>query len=183
MPLEPVIEEIVKKGQQRVSEIKSEAEKEVEKIVVEAEEKAKEILKKARDTAENEVERLRKQEISSINLEMKREELNRRKEVLEAVYEKLVEKVKSMDKEEKKKLMEKLLKANEKEGYRVYSNKEDEEIVKSISKMEYAGNIECIGGVVLESADGQFRINLTFDEMLSTLFESKMKEVSEILFK
>jgi V/A-type H+-transporting ATPase subunit E len=166
-----------------VAEIKSEAEKEVEKIVEEAKEKAAEILKKTREAAESEAERLRKQEISSVNLEMKREELNRRKEVLEEVYAKLVEKVKAMPPEDKKKLAEKLLKENEQEGYRVYSNKDDEEMIKSLTKMPYAGNIDCIGGIVIESEDGQFRVNLTFDEMLATLYESKMKEVSEILFK
>jgi V/A-type H+-transporting ATPase subunit E len=182
MPLEPVIEEITRKGYQRVSEIRSEAEKEVEKILSEAKEAASDILKKSRESAESEAERLRRQEISSINLEMKREELNRRKEVLEEVYTKLVDRVKSMSADERKSLLEKILKQNEMEGYRVYSNKQDEEIVKSITKMPFAGNIDCIGGVVIESDDGQFRINLTFDEMLASLFERKMKEVSEILF-
>lgn len=183
MPLEPIIEEITRKGQLRVSEIRSEAEREASKIIEEAKEKSEELLKKAREEAEREAERLRKQEIAAVNLELKREELNKKKEVLDEVYSKLIERLRNMDDEEKKKILSKIIEKHGRDGYRVYSNKEDESIVRELTSMEYAGNIHCVGGVIIESPDGSFRINMTFDELVKGIYESKMKEVSDMLFR
>ncbi len=186
MPLDVLIEEIYKKGEEQVKKIKDEAGKEAEKIIADAKEKAEEILKKAKEDAEKEAERLKKQEVSSVNLEMKRLLLNKRKEVLEMVFGLVEEKIKSMDPETRKKLLATLIKKNASPGMVVYSNKDDEEIVKEIinevGDLSYGGNIDCIGGVILESADGEVRINLTYDEMLQQLYEQKMSEVSKILF-
>ncbi len=182
MPLEPIIEEIVRKGHQQVSEITRSAEEEAEKIIVEANDESKEILKKARREAEKEAERLRRQEISGINLEMKKEELLRKREVVEKVYQLLVEKVENLSDSEREKLLKKILDKYKNEDYLIYSSKRDEKIVRKISKLEYAGNIDCIGGVILESRDGEYRINLTFDNLLREVYESKMKEVYEKLF-
>ncbi|HDN74175.1 MAG TPA: V-type ATP synthase subunit E, partial [Archaeoglobus sp.] len=72
-------------------------------------------------------------------------------------------------------------------GMLVFSNKSDEDVVKSLIKelnldLEYSGNIECLGGVVLETANREVRINLTFDEILDQIYEQKLSEVSKILF-
>lgn len=182
MPLEPVIEEIIRKGQQKVTEIRRSGEEEAEKIIIQAKDEAKEILKNARENAEKEAERLRRQEISGINLEMKKEELARKREVVEKVYQKLVEKLNNLDDAERETLLKSLLKNYEGKDYVVYSSKRDEEIVKKITEMEYGGNIDCIGGVILESKDGEFRVNLTFDNFVQEVYESKMKEIYDKLF-
>jgi len=187
MALESVINEIYKKGDQEVQKIKEEAEKEAERIIAEAKEKAEEILRKAKEDAEKEAERLRRQEISSVKLEMKRQMLNKQKEILEAVFETLKQRLQDMDLETKKKIVTALLKNYATSGMIVYSNKKDEDLVKSIIQelqldVKYGGNIECLGGVVLESEDGDVRLNLTFDELLNQLYEQKMSEVAKILF-
>jgi len=184
MALEVVVEEIRKKGSEQAKEILDNAKAEAEKIISEAKEKAEEILKKGRDEGESDAERLKKQEISSLNLEMKRLLLNKRKEVIEEVYKLVEEKVKSMSADEKKKLLNALITKNASEGSIIYSNKDDEPIVKEIigENVKYGGNIDCIGGVIIESSDGVVRLNLTFDEMLKQLYEQKMGEVSKMLF-
>ncbi|AEA46335.1 V-type ATP synthase subunit E [Archaeoglobus veneficus] len=186
MALEVIIEEIRKKGDEEVRRIKGEAESEAEKIIAEAKEKAEEILKKAKEEAEKEAERLRRQEISGVNLEMKRLLLNKRKEALETVYEIVQDRIKQMDTETKKKLLENLIKKNAVGEMVVYSNKDDEpvvrEVISDMADLKYGGNIDCLGGVILESPDGEVRINLTFDELLKQLYEQKMSEVSKILF-
>ncbi|MCD6494067.1 MAG: V-type ATP synthase subunit E [Archaeoglobaceae archaeon] len=187
MPLESIIQEIYQKGEEQVKKLMEEAEKESEQIIAEAKAEAEEILRKAREEAEKESERLRKQEVSSVNLEMKRLLLNKQKELLETVFELTKQKIKEMDSGEKKKLLEALLKKNAESGMIVYSNKDDEAVVKEVIKnlgkdLKYGGNINCLGGVVLESPDGEVRLNLTFDELLAQLYEQKMSEVSKILF-
>ncbi|RUM34219.1 MAG: V-type ATP synthase subunit E [Archaeoglobus sp.] len=186
MPLEVVIEEIQKKGGEQVQQIINEAKAEAEEIIAEAKAEAEEIINKAREDAEKEAERYRRQEISSVNLEMKRLLLNKRKEVLEEVFKLVEDRIKKMDPEEKKRLLSKLIDSCELEEAVVYSNKDDENAVREVISgkkgYRYGGNIDCLGGVILESTDGEVRINLTFDDLLAQVYENKMSEVSKILF-
>ncbi len=187
MPLDKVIQEIYQKGDEEVKRIKEEAEAEAKRIVDEAQEKAKDILRKAREDAEREAEALRRREISSVSLEMKRLMLNKQKEILDEVFEFLKKRIKEMDLETKRKLLRRLIEANATEGMRVYSAREDEELVKNIINelklnLSYAGNIDCLGGVILESPDGEIVVDLTFDKILSRVQELKVGEVSKILF-
>lgn len=186
MSLDTLVEEIRKKSDDQVKEIKDEGQKEADSIISEAKEEANKILEDARKDAEDEAERLRRQEVSGLNLEMKREALAKRKELPEQVFEKLQEKVKGMDADTKKKLISSLIKNNASSGDVIYSNKDDESIVKdvvsSINDVEYGGNVDCLGGVIVESKGGEVRINLTFDEMLNQLYDDKMNEVTKILF-
>jgi len=184
MALEAIVEEIHRKGDEQARAIKEKSQKQADKIISEAKDKAEEILRKARAEAETEAERLKKQEISSVNLEMKRSLLNKKKEIIEEVFELAKEKVSSMDAGEKKKLLNALISKNAVENSVVYSSKEDESLVKEIlpKGVSYGGTIDCIGGVIIESSDGILRLNLTFDEMLNQLFDQKMGEVSKTLF-
>jgi V/A-type H+-transporting ATPase subunit E len=187
MPLESVLEEINKKGEEEVRKIKEETEKEVERILAEAKEDAEEILKKAREEAEKETEALRRQEISSVNLEMKRMMLSKQKEIVEHVFELLQQRVREMDNETRKKVIKALLSKNASPKMLVYSRKEDEDIVKSAIEelkldVNYAGNVDCLGGIILEDPSGEVRINLTFDELISQIYDQKLSEVSKILF-
>ena len=187
MPLDKVLQEIQQKGEEEVRRIREEAEKEAERILAEAKAEAEEILKKAREEAEKEAEALRKQEISSVKLEMKREMLNVQKEILEEVFNLLKQRVREMDEETKKKVLKTLLENNAADGMIVYSRAEDEKLVKDLIKelklnVKYGGSVECIGGVILEDASGDVRINLTFDELVNQVYEQKMSEISKILF-
>lgn len=186
MTLDTLVEEIRKKSDDQVKEIKEEGQKEADRIIAEAKEESNKILEDARKEAEDEAERLKRQEVSGLNLEMKREALAKRKELPEQVFEKLQEKVKEMDAETKKNLLSNLIKNNASAGNVVYSNKDDEgivkEVVSDIKDVEYGGNIDCLGGVIVESEGGEVRINLTFDEMLNQLYDEKMNEVTKILF-
>jgi len=186
MPLEAVIEEIQKIGEEEIRKIKEEAKNEAEKIISDAKAEAEEILRKAKEEAEKEAERYKKQEISSVNLEMKRLLLNKKKEILEEVIKIVEDRIRKMDPDTKRKLLENLIKSNADGEMVVYSNKDDEplvrEIISGMSNLKYGGNIDCLGGVILESIDGEVRINLTFDELLKQLYDQKMSEVSKILF-
>lgn len=186
MALENVINEIYEKGRQEVQKIKEEAEKEAEKITAEAKDRAEDILRRASEDGEKEADRLRRQEISSVKLEMKRQMLDVQKKILDSVFDALKQRIKEMDVEARRKLTESLLRSAT-PGMLVYSRREDEDLVKSIIQemrldVKYGGNVECLGGIILESEDGEVRLNLTFDELLNRLYELKIGEVAKILF-
>jgi V/A-type H+-transporting ATPase subunit E len=64
---------------------------------------------------------------------------------------------------------------------RVFSNKNDESIVKRISRLEYGGTIRCSGGIMLENEDGTVIHDLTFDTLLKSVREQSLKQLLEIL--
>jgi V/A-type H+-transporting ATPase subunit E len=186
MPLDNVIGEIYEKGKEQVENILKEAEKEAESIINEAKREAEEILRKAREEAEKEAQNLRKQEVSSVSLEMKRLYLNKQKELLESVFDLARQRIREMGESDRKKLLEELIAKNAQDGMAVYSREEDEKVVREIlsrldKKLEYGGNVNCLGGIILENSEEGIRINLTFDEILNQLFEQEMGEVSKIL--
>ncbi|MCD4704024.1 MAG: hypothetical protein K8R64_07010 [Methanosarcinaceae archaeon] len=55
-------------------------------------------------------------------------------------------------------------------------------MVKKLSSLEYAGNIDCIGGVVIENEDGTIRLDYRYDVILKNVYEHSLKNTSEILF-
>ncbi|MFN3384287.1 MAG: V-type ATP synthase subunit E [Archaeoglobaceae archaeon] len=187
MPLETILKEITRKGEEEVRRIEEETRKEVDKIIKEAKAEAEAILKRAKEEAEKEGEALRKQEISSLNLELKRAMLAKQKEITEEVFKLLRKKVLEMDESTRKGILKTLITKNAKNGMKIFVRKEDETLVKVILKelklnLTIAGNITALGGVILEDPSGEVRINLTFDELLSQLYEKKIGEVAKILF-
>jgi V/A-type H+-transporting ATPase subunit E len=46
----------------------------------------------------------------------------------------------------------------------------------------FGGTIECVGGVVIESADGSRRIDLRFETILADIWRDSIKEVAEVLW-
>jgi len=187
MPLDTVLKEIKLKGEEEVKRIEEETRKEVEKIINEAKADAEALLKKARDEAEKEGEALRKQEISSLNLEMKRTLLAKQKEITDEVFKLLRKKIAEMDDKTRKGIIKTLIEKNAKDNMNLYVRKEDEKIVKEVLKdlkmhLKIAGHISALGGIILEDPSGEVRINLTFDELLNQLYEKKLNEVAKVLF-
>jgi V/A-type H+-transporting ATPase subunit E len=64
---------------------------------------------------------------------------------------------------------------------KVYSNKRDEAFITSLAS-KYGGNLDIIGGAVVESSDGALRYDLTYETLAREVFNNRMKEVSRILF-
>ncbi|MCX8172330.1 MAG: V-type ATP synthase subunit E family protein [Archaeoglobaceae archaeon] len=187
MPLEQVLQEITKKGEEEVKRIEAESKKEVEKILAEAKAEAELILRKAREEVEKEGEALRRQEISNLNLELKRTILAKQKEITEEVFRRLRQKINEMDVKTRKAILKKLISKNAKEGMNIYVRREDEVLVGEILQdlnlnLKIVGNISALGGIVLEEESGEVRVNLTFDEFLSELYEKKLAEVAKVLF-
>ncbi|MCS7119064.1 MAG: V-type ATP synthase subunit E family protein [Archaeoglobaceae archaeon] len=187
MSLEAVLREITMKGNEEVKKIEEEAKKEVEKIILEAKTEAETLLKKAKEEAEKEGEALRKQEISSLNLEMKRLMLAKQKKITDEVFTLLKQKIVDMDEKTRKSILKAIIEKNAKHNMKLYVRKEDEKIVKEILKelklsLKIAGNISVLGGIVLEDPGGEVRINLTFDELLIQLYEKRLNEVAKVLF-
>ncbi|WP_370572785.1 V-type ATP synthase subunit E [Methanomethylovorans sp.] len=182
MGLEMVVKDIMDAASAEVSRIKSEADAEVLQIVVEAKDEAKRIMGESLAKAEDDIKRMKQQEISSANLEVKRTLLNARKEVLEEVYDRTFAAISSLPEAKNKEILKVILTNNEVKGKKIYSNAKSEKLVRELSSLEYAGNINCAGGVVIENEDGTIRLDYTYDVILKGVNEQFLKQTSDILF-
>lgn len=183
MSLQSVKEDILKKGMEKAEQIKKDGLREKEEILKLANEKIAELKKRKEQEIKSYEEKTKKQEISSAELEVKRTKLIMQKELLDLAFEKTKEKLAMFSKEENEKLLKAIITKHENEGKRIYFAKKDEEIIKKLSKLKYAGNINCIGGIMIESEDGTIRNDYTFDTLLKEIYDKKLKEVHAILFK
>lgn len=182
MGLEAIVKEIKAKGKAEADTISKEAKKEASQIIADAQSRAEKIAEAKKKAVAAEIQRLKQQELSSANLEVKRSLLNARKEVLDIVYDKSVEGVKNFPADKNKELLKVIIEQNEAGNSKIYSRSEDKAVVKKLTKLKHAGEIDCIGGVVIETEDGTVYLDFKYDTILKDTSEQSLKQVSDILF-
>jgi len=181
MALDAVVDDILAANKSKVEEINAETEQEVARILNEARERAAEIKSRKEAESDSAVEALERREISSANLETKRAELNVNKDLMEQASLKLLEAVSKLPKKDNEALIKKLLEPYDLKDMKVYSSKKDQTFVSSLAP-NYGGNIDTVGGVVVENKDGSIRFDHTYETLASEVFSKSMKDVSETLF-
>jgi V/A-type H+-transporting ATPase subunit E len=181
MALDAVVEDILASSKGKVAEIQSQGDAEVARILGEARNRAAEIKSRKETEVANAIAAMERREISSAHLDIKRSELNVHKISLEKVRDGLIDSLKKLPKKENEALLKKLLTPYNLKDMKVYSSKRDETFVSSLAP-NYGGNLDILGGVVVESMDGSLRYDLTYETLAREVFNSHMKEVSRILF-
>jgi V/A-type H+-transporting ATPase subunit E len=180
MGLEVVVKAVLAKGEEEANHIKQEGIEEANVIKTDAEIMARNILAEKREHTAEQIEHKKSMEAASTNLEMKRGLLNVQKEILDETYEDAKRALLALPESERETILKSLLESQT-EFQRVYSNKQDEPIVRRIAQLEYGGNINCVGGIMLENDDGTVTRDLTFESILESVRENSLKQVSEIL--
>mgnify|MGYP000333175000 CR=1 FL=1 len=191
MSLETVVEDIRDEARERAKEIRSDAESRAEEIVADAEADAEEIRSDAEADAEREIEREREQRLSSAKLEAKQMRLEARRDALEDVRETVESEIADIDGDDREELTRALIDAAADEfdadsDVSVYGRADDEALISDILNdydgYEYAGEHDCLGGVVVESETSRVRVNNTFDSVVDDAWENNLKEISARLF-
>ena len=192
MTLETVAEDIREQARARGEEIREEAEADAEELLEVAEADAEEIREEILGDADRQIEQEREQRLSSANLEAKQERLEARRDVLGSVRTAVEEKIATLEGDEREELTRALLGAaateiDSEEGVEVYGRAGDqaliEEILDDYDGFEYAGEYDCLGGVVVESGESRVRIKNTFDSILEEVWEDNLREISDRLFE
>ena len=153
MALDAVVEAVLATSKDKVAQITGEADQEVARILNEARERAAEIKSRKEAEVGHTVEAIERREISSANLEVKRSELNVHKDLLEQARVKLLGKLENLPKKDNEAMLTKLLEPYDLKAMKVFSNKRDEAFISSLAP-NYGGNLDIIGGAVIESSDG-----------------------------
>ncbi|ADJ13773.1 V-type ATP synthase subunit E [Halalkalicoccus jeotgali] len=192
MSLETVAEDIREEARARAREIEADAEERAEAIVAEAEADAAEIEAEREREVEREIAQEREQRLSSANLQAKQKRLEARRDVLEDVRERVEAEIAGIEGERREELTDELLAAaaeefDEDASVEIYGRADDEAMIaallESYDGYEFAGEYDCLGGVVAESEASRVRVNNTFDSVLEDVWEDNLKEASTRLFE
>jgi V/A-type H+-transporting ATPase subunit E len=191
MSLDTVVADIREEARARADEIVAEAEAQADDIRSEAEADAETIRAERDREVEREIAQEREQQLSSAKLQAKQERLEARRDVLEEVREGVEAEIAGIE-EGREELTRALLEDaaaefDDEETVTVYGRAEDQSLLESIladyDGLEYAGETDCLGGVVVESDASRVRVKNTFDSVLEDVWEDHLRDVSERLFE
>ena len=183
MSLENVLQDIESKGQAEAEGVVAAARAERARILAEAEASMAKVIAEAEDQARQRAERRRTQELARAELESRRTALAAQKEELDEVYRQALARLGDLSSSAD--IVRSLLTQQEtiwKEGGKVYATRKDVAPAKALVGPAYAGTVEGVRGVVLESRDGTVRIDLRFEALLREVWNNTVKEVAEILW-
>ncbi|MEW5759315.1 MAG: V-type ATP synthase subunit E family protein [Candidatus Thermoplasmatota archaeon] len=182
MGLERIEEEVIESGKKKAEEIINEGRNIASEILRDAGEKAKKIIAEKNEEVQRTIKKMRAQELSSTELEVKRAKLFVKKEAIDELYKVAIERIKKIPIEKDEGILKKILEKVE-NGCAVYSNKRNEIFIQKYSNLRYCGNIDAIGGVLIESSDGLVRRDFTYETILKEVFDKWMKDIADKLFK
>ncbi|ELY92825.1 V-type ATP synthase subunit E [Natrialba hulunbeirensis JCM 10989] len=192
MSLDTVVEDIRDEAHARAEDIRDEGEARAEEIESAAEADAEEIRESAEQEADREIEQLREQRLSSAKLEAKQKRLEARRDVLGDVREEVEAELTALEGDTREELTRALLDAastefDEGDDVSVYGRADDQDLIESIlddyDGYAFAGEYDCLGGVVVESEQSRVRVNNTFDSVLEDVWEDNLREISNQLFE
>ena len=182
MGLESVIEEILARGRAEADAIRKSADAEHQRLLEEARGEGAKLLVAREQEAKVAAERARIQDLARAELESKRTVLAAQKEVLDEVYAAALQKLSTLP--DRDGILRALLTANASEWRtgKVYASPRDADSVRAIVGPNFAGTIDSVGGVVIESADGTRRVDLRYETLLRDVWDDAVKEVAETLW-
>ncbi|WP_135854813.1 V-type ATP synthase subunit E [Halorussus salinus] len=192
MSLDTVVEDIRNEARERAKDIRSEGDERAAEIISEAESDAEEILAEQERETEQTIAQEREQKLSSAKLEAKQKRLEARRDVLQDVRSAVEDRIASLEGDQREELTRELLDAaseefDEGDTVHVYGKPEDDELLTDVvtdyDGYEYAGEYDCLGGVVVESEQSRLRVNNTFDSVLEDIWDDNLQDISKRLFE
>jgi V/A-type H+-transporting ATPase subunit E len=191
MGLESVIEDIQRKGEREKEAISAAAAAEERQILDEAQKRVDARRKEAEGEISRVIQRMEDLELASANLAVKRSLLNAQKEVLDQVHAAALRAILGLPEGVHRQILERLLSqaAQEIRSGVVTCRARDVPVVKdliaanpALSGYRIGPPVEIDGGVVVDSADGNVKIDLTYRTFLDGIWEKELKAASDLLF-
>jgi len=176
--IEKVIDDLEEACRQEEKEILEKAQQEADSILTRARHEVDSILHSSKAEALEEADRMYKERIAGLEIELRKLQLAYQKATLDAVYSKVLELLKDMDRETDKELFTRLL---EKAGRtissgKIYCRQKDAAWIPP-GNLVYAGELPMVGGLVAESSDGSIRIDYRYETILGDIWEEVSLQV------
>jgi V/A-type H+-transporting ATPase subunit E len=183
MSLERMIEEIRQQGQHESEEILKAARQERERMLAEVQEKGEGLRAERSRQAEDQGAREEIREMARAELEARKALLQAQKEILDEVRDAAKSRLREMSDSDR--FLEELVEQNrgDLEGALVRCNARDVKTLQRLTGADVRGDLDAIGGFVIESPSGDRRIDLTYDTFLDGLWEEAVRDVADTLWK
>jgi len=184
MGLERVIDEIRSAGEEQSRKIRAEAEEERKKIVTAARVEAEKAKKKLEAETEQRISLQKQQALSSAELEAKKRVLKEQNVLLSQVKEEVLRELAAKDSGEMRAQLDKLAKVAAKRLSKgvIHCRKEDENLILAPLGFKKVADLKASGGIIAESEDGSYRIDLTFEALLEDVWGKNVRQIFDILF-
>ena len=190
MGLDAVVAEIREKGRVEAEVINQDADAKKLEFLNAAQQKAEAIKTTAREEVAKTSSHIISQEEAAGHLVVKRQILNTQKELMDEVYKQALEKITSMPESFHKGAVSSLLRKAMTEIPKgsVSCCARDEKVLKDVLKESEFGAftfgkiIGIDGGIIVESTDGQLQVDFSYHTFMSQVWESGLKDASDILF-
>jgi V/A-type H+-transporting ATPase subunit E len=185
MSLNKVVEEILRRGEEKKQEIIRHGEQERDEQIKQVEKRIVDERLKAEKRTTSLISQMEQQELSSGELESKKALLAAQRQVMDDLKQQVLHELESYPDDKRKKVYSKLVSKAKKDLGEcfVYSNKEDKALLQLPSSMTFAGTVECRGGLVFESKDKSFRLDYRFESMLDDVWNKDIQEIYSRLFR
>ncbi|WP_026069076.1 V-type ATP synthase subunit E family protein [Methanomassiliicoccus luminyensis] len=185
MALDKVANEILENAQQEANLRIQRAEEERARIMKDADSEIEKIQRQEEKDLQEAILRMRRQELSSAELEAKKVVLNKRKEVLNRTFEETLQDLSAMGPKEKSALYKKILAEGKKVISRpkVYCPTGEADLLAGLRGAASLTEIDMEPGLLIESEDGTVRLDLRFRTILESIWDKELKNVSNILFE
>jgi V/A-type H+-transporting ATPase subunit E len=184
MSLNKVVEDILRRGEEKKREIIRLGEQERDEQLKQAEKKIVEDRLKFEKRSETTIAQMEQQELSSAELEAKKAMLAAQRETIDDLKEQVLGALADYPVEKKKKLYAKLVTKAKKElgPCYVYSNENDKAVLRLPVGVTDAGIIDCHGGLVFESKDRSYRLDYRFESLLDEVWNKELQQIYAKLF-
>ena len=185
MALDKVANEILENAKQEGNLRVQEAEKERARILQEADQKIERMRKADEKELQDALLRMRRQELSSAELEAKKIVLNQRKDILNRTFEETLEEFSAMPSAEKSALYKKILAQGKKiiPMPRVFCPVGEADLLAGLRGAESLTETDMESGLILENKDGTVHLDLRFRTLLETIWERELRDISTVLFE
>lgn len=178
MGIEEVKKEILDNARAQAKLIMKEAEKERSELLGSAESRIESIKERIEKDAERSISQYRSMTLAESNSIVKKKKLTLERDLIEEVVSLVIAGLDKLPAKKREEHLKKILASQSKEFSKVYCAKKDLPLVKKSKPAE----MDIIGGAVLENNEGNVRLDLSYDTMLSSAKEENVSEIVNLLF-
>lgn len=188
MGLEELEADIRKRIESKVSSILAEAETEAGQIIAKGKDQVATLRKQRSEEIEKLAKEYKNREIAQAYLNSRKMKLEVKKEALEELFLKIEEKLHALSSHERKEILSALVEKGKRElpdAKFVYSNKDDKKEASLICKKEglnFAGTVDCKGGVIIENKSKEVRLDYTYEALLADFRKEAINDIATGLF-
>ena len=179
-----VTQEILKTAEDEARSVKAQAEQEIAKIAADAESKIAELVGREAKKRDEEIDRLKRQEISSAELESKKIVLAKKKDVLAKAFDQTLADLENAPRDKKLEQYKAMVKkvADIIPSPKAVMSESDDFTAEELGVSSVSKDSRIKSGLILQSEDGQVEVDMQYSTLLQSIWNREIKTVSNILF-